>query len=189
MTDTTPTLAFEHHVLGKLFGFPECCIQDFVARLNGPRTHRRGLRGYVPCSSCSQLDDLELIRRINQNRITPTSFPKMPEENDLEAILSDPRLDATEREWLRENAMRFTGNEPDGTERHVHDMVIELDRLRAVFEEKVRASPQDAEALVGLHEIERLNAITTYTDRMYKDLRAALERQYQMIPRTSSLPR
>lgn len=70
---------------GRYFGFPECCIEDFLSRDSAPKESRK-LRGtgYTPCLKCNEKSEEELIDIINSNRQARTEFPV---EEDHESIL------------------------------------------------------------------------------------------------------
>ena len=73
--------------LGRYFGYPECCIEDFLYRVELIKEQKkRGLKqekikrkfhgtGYVPCPQCNKLDMATLIRTINANRGHDKPFP------------------------------------------------------------------------------------------------------------------
>ena len=70
--------------LGRYFGYPECCIADFLKRLEtfqktskSPKVHRKlNGSGYVPCAECAKLSRETLIANIETNRIHDQPFPK-----------------------------------------------------------------------------------------------------------------
>lgn len=70
-------------LLGVYYGFPLCCIHQFV---NGELTHRlpewqgRTLpldgSGFVPCVKCAvEKTEEQLIEEITRNRLSPIPFP------------------------------------------------------------------------------------------------------------------
>lgn len=60
---------------GVFFGYPPCCIAEFVATFE--RTHRKlNGTGYVPCKQCNaRYTSQQLIERINLHRKCGTPFP------------------------------------------------------------------------------------------------------------------
>lgn len=61
-------------LLGKKYGYPECCINEFITYSN-LRTHSKFLdrklhgTGYKPCLACNnKYSENELIANINKNR-------------------------------------------------------------------------------------------------------------------------
>lgn len=73
--------------LGEWFGYPECCIADFLgfvlAHMKGeePKREVRKLNGtgYVPCPTCNKKTEKELRAVINSNRKEPLPFPQQSE--------------------------------------------------------------------------------------------------------------
>ncbi len=69
---------------GKAFGYPECCIDDFVEFISGPILSFRKPRlldgtGFVPCRVCNTTkSEEELVAEINANR-SPDQKP-FPED-------------------------------------------------------------------------------------------------------------
>lgn len=72
---------------GLYFGYPPCCIVEFVEftgdYMAGKRPSR-GLRklhgtGYVPCKDCNKKTEKQLLKQIADNRKCELPFPKQPE--------------------------------------------------------------------------------------------------------------
>lgn len=62
-------------ILGMEFGYPPCCIGEFViwAIKSDKEIAKRSSRklcgtGYVPCVKCNEKSDVELIAEINERR-------------------------------------------------------------------------------------------------------------------------
>lgn len=95
-----------HRILGKLFGFPSCCIDFFVARVGTGFFQRpqpaqlRSMAGLRLCPICSEMSDEEIINNINSRRIAPTLFPTEPGPQHAEEILSNPAWTNEERMYL-----------------------------------------------------------------------------------------
>lgn len=72
--------------MGIRFGYPPCCIGDFVERvLTGQRIdEKRKLHGsgYVPCPECNKKTDAELLAAIRDRRKFEKPFP----EDGMEAL-------------------------------------------------------------------------------------------------------
>lgn len=88
----------DHRLLGKLLGFPACCVEFYSQRAGTPffRQRHPGLKamgGLRLCPACSCLSDEEIIEGIQARRITPIPFPTAPGLEHLGAILEDPHLD------------------------------------------------------------------------------------------------
>lgn len=66
---------------GKYFGYPQCCIFEFVGLLHlldGPDSGPRKLSGtgFIPCKSCNEKKTEDQLRReIAANRMCPVPFP------------------------------------------------------------------------------------------------------------------
>lgn len=66
--------------IGRYFGYPECCIAEFIFRVSTgnfpiPARPLDGT-GYIPCINCSLKTEEELTKNINTNRDTSlNSFP------------------------------------------------------------------------------------------------------------------
>jgi hypothetical protein len=76
-----------YHELGKHFGYPKCCIADFIKnipkRLDKVKIEKRAFHGtgFVPCPDCNKVVQqagpeayIEII--INRNRKCPDRFPQ-----------------------------------------------------------------------------------------------------------------
>ncbi len=76
-------------IVGKLCGYPECCIKEFCERMNGqgpPLARMRQLTGtgYVPCAKCDEKDVFELLHNIAINRDKRLKF--FPNQEGLREI-------------------------------------------------------------------------------------------------------
>lgn len=63
---------------GILFGYPKCCIDEFVYKERDEEKVIRKLfgTGYVPCAVCHESKtEQELVDAINKNRNLPLPFP------------------------------------------------------------------------------------------------------------------
>jgi len=69
--------------LGEYFGYPPCCIADFIEYVlvyqkgQAPIRGQRKLTGtgYVPCPKCNEKSVAELLSYIAANRQHPKPFP------------------------------------------------------------------------------------------------------------------
>jgi hypothetical protein len=67
---------FWYTIMGRFFGYPECCIKDFIRIDNknkGPRQFHG--TGFVPCIKCNKLSASEIQATIERNRLCPEPFP------------------------------------------------------------------------------------------------------------------
>jgi hypothetical protein len=59
---------------GEYFGYPSCCIKEFIKDCNNKITYKdRGKRkchgtGYIPCEKCNTKSIKDIINTINKNR-------------------------------------------------------------------------------------------------------------------------
>lgn len=62
------------YLLGLKFGYPKCCISEFIYCIEYRVIHLRKTRklsgtGYIPCKECnSKYTEQELVDNINKNR-------------------------------------------------------------------------------------------------------------------------
>lgn len=78
-------LGFTNHVvhwtmLGLQFGYPECCVGEFVIHAVKGTYETRGTRklngtGYVPCIKCNELPEEQLIATIESRRMPHVKEP------------------------------------------------------------------------------------------------------------------
>jgi hypothetical protein len=62
--------------MGKLFGYPQCCIDEFLV-LDIPRPIRKfNGTGYLPCAKCNEKSEQEMLDIIAKNRTFPLPFPE-----------------------------------------------------------------------------------------------------------------
>lgn len=72
--------------MGRYFGYPECCIADFVRHIlkyregkaDGREKRKLHGTGYVPCAKCNRKSERTLIATIRKNRICKYVFPAEP---------------------------------------------------------------------------------------------------------------
>lgn len=78
---------------GLLFGYPNCCVENFVARaeeISDTGSSDKGHNvfkdsGFLACDACAQLDPEVLKTRINAARFP--EFPPFPYEGSMHAYL------------------------------------------------------------------------------------------------------
>lgn len=85
----------DYYELGKYFGYPDCCIHDFIRRINSLDGHEIKLTenqnnvhlhtGFVPCDKCSTylLENNICISSLIRNRECEFEFPY---EDETECI-------------------------------------------------------------------------------------------------------
>lgn len=93
--------------LGKLFGFPSCCVAHYVA--HGGRWYQGDFKGsgFVPCPACAMRTFDDVVSEIQSKRIYTTPFPSDLSEGELRAVLEDPRFSGEERACLQADVMRL----------------------------------------------------------------------------------
>lgn len=109
---------FADRVLGKLYGFPQCCVDFYVSASSAECHQAPGTAGLRFCPSCATKDLELIIQGINERRINPQPFPISPKEEDYRTIIEDQRFTEDERVWLLANKKR---------------VVPEADRYRAAL--------------------------------------------------------
>ena len=67
--------------MGVYFGYPQCCINEFMGNFRTGAWRNRGTRkldgtGYIPCVECNKKSVTELKEAIAKHRIHPEPFPK-----------------------------------------------------------------------------------------------------------------
>lgn len=74
-------------MIGKYYGFPQCCIDEFESGLSMGQTRKFEGTGYIPCENCNENVGKELlIESINKERIHPESFPEDGSNNFNENV-------------------------------------------------------------------------------------------------------
>lgn len=81
-------------IMGKYYGFPQCCVNEFVSGASMGQTRKFEGTGYIPCEHCNEnVEKDKLITYINENRLHPTCFPEDGDncfnENVFRMIFSD----------------------------------------------------------------------------------------------------
>lgn len=66
---------------GIYFGYPTCCIAEFITEVNSGAYKKRNRRkfngtGYVPCKACNRQPKAVILMEIEQSRICKTPFPE-----------------------------------------------------------------------------------------------------------------
>lgn len=71
----------QYFILGEYFGYPKCCISEFVREVNtiffdnGRLNRKLSGTGFIPCKKCNETKmEADLIQEINRNRHCPTEF-------------------------------------------------------------------------------------------------------------------
>lgn len=75
-------------IIGKQFGYPQCCIDAFVKLEHIGCERKLTGTGYIPCIECDKKTEEELIMIINANRTHSTLFP-IENRQEIKAIWED----------------------------------------------------------------------------------------------------
>lgn len=97
-------------LIGKYYGFPQCCIDEFESGLSMGKTRKFEGTGYIPCEKCNEnVEKDELIKYINENRTHPLPFPEDCGNNFSENVfrmLFSEKYTSFEKEFIRFEAKR-----------------------------------------------------------------------------------
>lgn len=148
---------YADRLLGKLFGFPQCCIDFYV---NTPtdilRRSRPGLPGLRFCPKCQHKDLEDVVNDLETRRICPQPFPLHPTKADLPSLVSDPRFNPQEQAWLETNKHRYI-YEPDCFEQLLLDHHDALNQINSNYESAISKEPHRAKYFLALKELEIRN--------------------------------
>ena len=69
----------QYDLLGKFYGYPECCIDSFILDIKRTRNQRyvhKGL-GFIPCNNCATkiMNGENTLEQLIKNRIFSKEFP------------------------------------------------------------------------------------------------------------------
>jgi hypothetical protein len=71
--------------VGKLLGYPECCVKDFLIPMLPRRRSVFSGTGFIPCEACNNRDQAELWREINNNR--HKDLPEFPTDDAAKLVI------------------------------------------------------------------------------------------------------
>ncbi|WP_217997013.1 hypothetical protein, partial [Pseudomonas syringae group genomosp. 3] len=97
---------FADRVLGKLFGFPKCCVDFYVGSTSDALRRTKGFPGIRLCEKCRDKELEEVVTDLNSRRICPQPFPMGPTEKDYQSLAADSRFTTDEQAWLLANKNR-----------------------------------------------------------------------------------
>lgn len=73
-----------YEIVGRYFGYPECCIKDFMSRDEAPEEKRQLCgSGYIPCPDCNNKETYQILIEINRNRVHYEPFPLSDTSEEL----------------------------------------------------------------------------------------------------------
>lgn len=161
---------FADRVLGKLYGFPSCCIDFYCRSSPEARRQAKGFLGYRFCPACAERPEEEVINQINLCRISPTPFPVSPRHEHLGKILRNQKWSQIERAWLMENSYRFLRRgEAHTLAEEFHNKMVALDHSYADLIEK---EPERQMYLFAVHEQQKQQLVVDLVQGIYGVLEA-----------------
>ena len=83
MEDIDFQLIVNYVGLGRVFGYPKCCITDFIINLYDFTPNKNEFSekktwldyGYIPCNVCCKKPTKLLVEEISKKRLVKTEFP------------------------------------------------------------------------------------------------------------------
>ena len=107
-------------VIGKYYGFPQCCINEFSSGKSMGKDRVFKGTGFIPCEICNaSLEKDYILKKIAQNRIHPLPFPEDNmdtfNENVFRMLISD----------------KFTDNEKSFIKHEWFDIFDEMNSINA----------------------------------------------------------
>ena len=90
---------------GVYYGYPKCCIEEFIQQYESGEYITRGNRklkgtGYIPCVKCNNLSEAALKHEINSARLHWEPFPKQGPDTyefvDFSRMVADLYLNSYE---------------------------------------------------------------------------------------------
>lgn len=81
-------------LVGKYFGYPDCCIEAFKERfislfVHGRKEDSGGFSGFIPCKSCRESidNDPSRVTELIKDRICPYPYPEQGTSGEVEKYL------------------------------------------------------------------------------------------------------
>jgi len=172
---------FADRVLGKLFGFPQCCV-DFYEKSDGIRLRRApAFDGYRLCPACEGKSLEDVVNDLATRRICAEPFPFAPNEEDYEALLSDPRFHETEQAWLSANKARVVRSENDPFKTALmtfHDVLNELDNK---VRQRMLEDPSRSAFFRAEKELAQAELTGQLLDQLHSSMRTRVLEQMQKV--------
>lgn len=171
----------DHRLLGKLFGFPTCCV-EFYSQQAGTFFFRQchpGLRamgGLRLCPACSRLSDEAIIDSIQTRRITPTPFPTEPGPEHLDTILEHPAWTDAERDLLLAQR-RFVAPHLPEDEAAAMEFSTAIAEVEATYTAEVARTPERQSYLYAQRELAKDALLVRLMDRLHALMRQRIAEQ------------
>lgn len=175
----------DHRLLGKLFGFPTCCV-EFYSQRSGTsffHQHHPGLRemgGLRLCPACSRLSDEILINGIQARRITPTPFPTEPGPEHWCAILEHPAWTEAERELLL-SQRRFVVVHLSEDEAAALEFSSAIAAVEATYAAEVARTPERQPYLYAQRELVKDSLLVELMNKLHAYLHRRIAEQVKSV--------
>lgn len=171
----------DHRLLGKLFGFPPCCIEFYSQRAGTTffRQRHPGLRamgGLRLCPACSRLPDEAIIDGIQSRRIAPTPFPTEPGPQHLGAILEHSTWTEAERDLLP-TQRRFVAPHLSEEEVAALEFSTAIAEVEAVYVAEVARTPSRQPYLYAQRELAKDALLVKLMDKLHAFMRQRIAEQ------------
>lgn len=144
---------YADRLLGKLFGFSQCCIDFYVSTPSNALRRSKAVLGLRLCPECQRKDLEDVVNDLGTRRICPQPFPSHPSEADFASLVSDPRFNPQEQAWLETNKDRYI-YQRDYSDQLLLDHHGALNQINANCEEKISKEPHRIIYFLALKELE-----------------------------------
>lgn len=161
---------YADRLLGKLFGFPQCCVDFYVSTPTDIlRRSNAGLPGLRFCLKCEHKELEDVVNDLETRRICPHPFPMQPVEADFYSLVSDPRFNPQEQAWLKANKHRFIAK-PDYFGQLLMDFHDALNQLSANCEADIAKEPHRKKYFLAVKELNSSKMQVLILDRLHKTM-------------------
>lgn len=167
---------FADRVLGKLFGFPKCCVDFYVGSTSDALRRTKGFPGIRLCEKCRDKELEEVVTDLNSRRICPQPFPMGPTEKDYQSLAADSRFTTDEQAWLLANKNRVVPPE-DPFHQLLLDFHRSMNELNANTEASIAAEPQRENFFQAVRELNGGEMIGVVLNRIHKAMHARVVEQ------------
>ena len=171
----------DHRLLGKLFGFPPCCVEFYSQRAGTTffRQRQPGLRamgGLRLCPACSRLPDEAIINGIQSRRIAPTLFPTEPGPEHRGAILAHPAWTQAERDLLL-TQRRFLAHHLAEDDAAALEFSTAIAAVEAAYAAEVARTPERQPYLYAQRELAKDELLVKLMDKLHAFMRQRIAEQ------------
>jgi len=170
---------YADRLLGKLFGFPQCCIDFYVSTPSDIlRRSRAGLPGLRFCPNCQYKDLEDVVNDLETRRICPQPFPLHPTEADFSSVVSDPRFSPEEQTWLKTNKHRYI-DKPDDFHQLLLDYHHAQNQLNVNCEAGIAKEPHRTKYFLAVKELNSSKMQVLILDRLHNAMYKRVIEQVQ----------